>query len=93
MQGSGRNNRLTLSSRHPEERRVRRVSNDKVRSVASRFETPALRAPHHEDPIPYLYESGSGESDGLANSFFSSELIGVLRFRFFGGTFWVNHLS
>ena len=41
----------------------------------------------------YLYESGSGESDGFANSFFSSELIGTLRFRFFGGIFCVNHLS
>ena len=53
----------------------------------------ALRVPHHEGLAPHLYESGSGESDGLANSFFSSALIGVARFRPFGGIFWVNHLS
>ena len=41
----------------------------------------------------YLYESGSGESDGLANTFFSSALIGVFRFSPLGGTFCVNHLS
>ena len=41
----------------------------------------------------YLYESGSGESDGLANSFFSSALIGTLRFSPFGGIFCMNHLS
>jgi len=41
----------------------------------------------------YLYESGSGESDGLANSFLSSEPIGTLRFNPFGGIFCVNHLS
>ena len=56
-------------------------------------DAPRCAPPHHEGPDPYLYESGSGESDGLANSFFSSELIGVLRFSPFGGTFWVNHLS
>lgn len=41
----------------------------------------------------YLYESGSGESDGLANSFSSSGPIGTLRFKPFGGIFWLNHLS
>src|SRR6476469_5302547 len=41
----------------------------------------------------YLYESGSGESDGLANSFLSSEPIGTLRFSPLGGIFCVNHLS
>ena len=41
----------------------------------------------------YLYDSGSGESDGLANSFFSSEPIGTLRFNPLGGIFCVNHLS
>ena len=82
----------TLSP-HPEERRVRHVSKDDGPSVASCFETPALRAPHHEGRAAYLYASGSGESVGLANSFFSSGLIGVFRFSPFGGTFWVNHLS
>jgi hypothetical protein len=41
----------------------------------------------------YLYESGSGESEGFANSFFSSGPIGTLRFNPFGGIFCVNHLS
>ncbi len=41
----------------------------------------------------YLYDSGSGESDGLANVFFSSAPIGVLRFNPFGGIFCMNHLS
>ena len=41
----------------------------------------------------YLYESGSGESDGLANSFLSSEPMGTLRFNPLGGIFCVNHLS
>ena len=60
-------------------------------------------AKHRPGPAPtrlfnmrisrYLYESGSGESDGFANSFFSSELIGTLRFSPFGGIFCMNHLS
>lgn len=37
--------------------------------------------------------SSADLSVGLATSFFSSSLMGKLRFRFFGGMGWVNHLS
>ena len=73
-------------------RSAKRVSKDEghqpghmVRDAASRLLT--MRS------LIYLYESGSGESDGLANSFFSSGPIGTLRFSPFGGIFCVNHLS
>ncbi len=47
------------------------------------------------EDMPYiaLYESGSGESDGLANSAFNSGEIGVFKFNPFGGIFAMNHLS
>src|SRR5712671_5957086 len=55
----------------------------------------AMAGPSHQQDDFHiaLYESGSGESDGLANSFFNSALIGALRFNPLGGIFWVNHLS
>ena len=64
----------------------------KARVAASWFETALARLLTMRTEI-YLYESGSGESDGFANSFFNSELIGTLRFSPLGGIFCVNHLS
>jgi hypothetical protein len=52
-------------------------------------EPEILTSPYHIA----LYEAGSGESEGLANSAFSSGAIGVFRFRPFGGIFCMNHLS
>ena len=90
---------LLLLAPHPEERRLRRVPKGGGLSVASWFarrckasETALARLLTMRTEI-YLYESGSGESDGFANSFFSSELIGTLRFSPLGGIFCVNHLS
>ena len=85
---SGESETFSLS----EERRLRRVSKDCREIGASWFETreAALLTMR---VCTYLYESGSGESDGLANSFFNSGPIGTLRFSPFGGIFCVNHLS
>jgi hypothetical protein len=53
----------------------------------------AMAGPLHRPPHIALYESGSGESEGFANSAFNSFEIGVFRFNPFGGIFAMNHLS